>query len=71
MLMFVFVSRAQVVPQRRTFARTMCVRTEECASASGTPTAATVPPDTEAKTANKVEEKKNKHKYTENRPGPG
>lgn len=64
MLMFVFVSRAQVVPQRRTFARTMCVRTEECASASGTPTAATVPPDTEAKTANKVEEEKQKtHKY--------
>lgn len=50
----------------------MCVRTEECASASGTPTAATVPPDTEAKTANKVEEKKQKtHKYTENRPEPG
>ena len=44
----------KVVQQRRTSARTRCVRTEECVSASGTPTAATAPPATEERTVNKV-----------------
>lgn len=43
--------------QSRTSAKKTCVRTEECASASGTPTAATVPLVTEARTASKVREK--------------
>lgn len=44
----------KVAQRSRTFARRTCVRTGECASASGTPTTATVRLVTEAKAANKV-----------------
>lgn len=44
----------KVAQRSRTFARRMCVRTKECASASGTPTTAIARLVTEAKAANKV-----------------
>lgn len=44
----------QVVPQRKTFAQMMCVRMEECVSASGTPTAVTAQPVMVARIVNKV-----------------
>lgn len=44
----------QVVLQRETFAQKMFVRTEECVSASGTPTAVTALLVTVARTVNKV-----------------
>lgn len=49
-----FLVPLKVAQQSRTSAKKTCVRTEEYASASGTPTAATVPLVTEARTANKV-----------------
>lgn len=44
----------QVAQRSRTSARRTCARTEACASASGTPTAATAPLVMEARAANKV-----------------
>lgn len=51
---FHYVFDVKVVQQRKTFARLTCVTTEECASASGTPTAATARSATEARIVNKV-----------------
>lgn len=53
-----FLFDVKVVQQRKTFAQMTYVRMEECVSASGTPTAATVQQDTEARTVNKVRKEK-------------